>query len=891
MPLPPGSRLGAYEIIAAIGAGAMGEVYKARDERLGRDVAIKVLPELLTSDPDRRLRFEREARTIAALDHPSIVTIYSVEEDRGTVFITMQLVQGRTLAEAIPANGLSLRRFFEIAVPLVDAIGAAHQREIVHRDVKPANVMVTDDGRVKVLDFGVAKLRGEAGNEDAVTMVPTHVTATGQIIGTVAYMAPEQAEGRQVDRRSDIFSLGVVLYEMATGIRPFQGDGSLSTLTSILRDTPRPITAVNPALPHHLARIVRRCLEKDPGRRYESAIDLRNDLEDLDREIQAGGPSDTSLATIKPRHVSRIPTLIAASTALAVGVAGGIWIDSRSNVSSVPRSELALRQVTANPLDVPLYGAAISPDGRYLAYTDATGLFLRALDSGETHPVSVAEPWRFWDVAWFPDGTKLLVTGPSASGETMDLYSISPLGGTPRKLQDDVWRAAVSPDGSAIAFIHARYPIREVWLMGADGEQPRRLVQGAPGDTFWQVGWSPNNRRILYGKLSRGPTAPSASIQSVGRDGQTTTTIMSDPLLFQNWRGILPFSWLPKGRFVLARREPQPNTDSSNLWELQVDENTGVPRTIPRRLTQLGNYNVRDIRATLSGTRLTLLRERNQGDIYIAPFGSRPPRLGVPHRLTLDDRDDEPGQWTPDAKTIVFQSKRASGWSVFKQGVGELTAEPVVIGAASQPYPRVTPDGRWILYMRDGNLSRVPVAGGPPEVVLQGQGPLQSDCAKPPSTRCVISELLGSELTFSDLDALRGRGRELRRFATSSPDFTNWRLSPDGERIALVDFSDRVRLFDLAGGPVRDLSVPSWTAFEFVTWAADGQAVFVTGFSLQGPRLTNTGILRVDINGHADVLRHEPNEWHVYPVASPDGKSMAIGTMKLESNAWMIDGF
>ncbi len=892
--LDSGTTLGGYRIVGHLGTGGMGEVYRAHDPKLGRDIALKVLRDLPTADADRRSRFEREAKTIAALDHPGIVTIHSIEEDRGITFITMQLVQGRTLADAIPQKGLSPQKFFDVAVPLADAVAAAHQRDIVHRDLKPSNVMLTDEGRVKVLDFGLAKLKDPVVDGGALTVAPAQqLTAAGQIVGTVAYMSPEQAEGRTVDHRSDVFSLGIIFYEMAVGARPFHGDTPLSTLTSILRDTPKPITTMNPLLPRHLGRIVRRCLEKDPARRYQTTIDLRNDLEDLKREIESGVATDD--AAVRPARIASTfrATMVAAGLTLLIGALTGVWIGRRSQPAvAALRPESALLQLTANPAELPVYGAAISPDGKYLAYTDANGLFLRIVDTGETHQVPVPEELRFWDVSWFPDGTRILVTGPSPLGDTMSLYSVPAFGGTPRKLQDDAWRAAVSPDGTAVAFLRARYPVREVWLMGSGGEQPKRIIEGGAGETLWQVGWSPDSDRIIVGSAGGkiGEESDNA-IVSVDRAGATRHVIVSDPRLFQNWRSILPYCWLPGGRFIFTRIEPPPNADSSNLWELKIDERTATARSAPERLTQISGYNIRDIRATLSGGRLTFLRERNQQDVYIATLQSAPVRLGTPIRLTLDDRDDRSAAWTLDGRTIVFESRRAGSWDIFKQPVDRPTAEPLVIAAGSDQYPRMSTDGAWVLYRRDRRVMRVPIAGGPSELVLEGVGPVQMDCGSPSAGRCVVSEQLGKEFVFSELDPLRGRGRELRRFETASPDFSNWALSPDARQIALVDFRNRVLLFDLAGGPPRDLSLPGWTAFEFVTWAADGRGVFATGFSVQGPRLTNTAILHLDLQGHAQVLRHELNEWHVMPVASPDGKRLAFATMKLESNAWMIEKF
>ncbi|MEE9268984.1 MAG: protein kinase [Candidatus Krumholzibacteria bacterium] len=278
-----------YEIVEKLGEGGMGEVYRARDSKLGRDVALKILPQEMSRDPERRKRFEREARVIAALKHPNIVTIHSVEEVDDRLFLTMELVEGKTLRELIPEEGVSLGMLFSVAVPLVDAVCSAHAKGITHRDLKPANVMLDDEGRLKVLDFGLAKLFQEAkGIEDAKTVGLDTDTQEGRILGTVAYMSPEQVEGKALDGRSDIFSLGILFYEMATGRRPFGGDTNISTISSILKDTPPPVTEIRQRLPYHLGRIIRRCLSKEPNRRYQSALDLRNDLQELAEEVDSG---------------------------------------------------------------------------------------------------------------------------------------------------------------------------------------------------------------------------------------------------------------------------------------------------------------------------------------------------------------------------------------------------------------------------------------------------------------------------------------------------------------------------------------------------------------------------------------------------------------------------
>ena len=281
--------LGHYKILRQLGAGGMGEVYEASDTKLGRKVALKVLPGETARDPKRRERFEREAKAVAALNHPNIVTIYSIEEAEGVGFMTMEMVEGQTLRDVLMRGGMPLAKLLEIAIPLAEAVAAAHQQGITHRDLKPENVLVGRDGKVKVLDFGLAKMTEAVGAPGEGSQLPTRVlTEEGRIVGTVAYMSPEQAEGKPIDPRSDVFALGIVLYEMATGERPFKGDSTVSLLSSILRDTPVTVSQVNAALPRDLARIVDRCLIKDPARRFQTAMGLATELARLKKDSDSG---------------------------------------------------------------------------------------------------------------------------------------------------------------------------------------------------------------------------------------------------------------------------------------------------------------------------------------------------------------------------------------------------------------------------------------------------------------------------------------------------------------------------------------------------------------------------------------------------------------------------
>ena len=294
MPLTVGTRLGTYEIVGSLGAGGMGEVYRAKDLRLGRDVALKVLPADVATHPERLARFEREARTVAALSHPNIVVLHSVEDDGDVRFLIMELVEGQSLDKHVAPGGLPLARVLDIGIALADALTTAHEKGIVHRDLKPANVMLTREGRVKVLDFGLAKLAVEApGSALEATQAATlaaPLTSAGLVVGTVPYMAPEQVRGESVDARTDVFALGILLYELATGRRPFTGATAADVTSAILRDAPKPLTSARADAPGDLERVVERCLEKNPRERFQTALDVCNELRRV-RQAQERGES------------------------------------------------------------------------------------------------------------------------------------------------------------------------------------------------------------------------------------------------------------------------------------------------------------------------------------------------------------------------------------------------------------------------------------------------------------------------------------------------------------------------------------------------------------------------------------------------------------------------
>jgi len=380
--LSPGTKLGEYEVQSLLGVGGMGEVYRARDPRLMRDVAIKVLPSLVSDDLDWLRRFEQEAQAAAALNHPRICTVHDVGDYGGQPFFVMELLEGRSLNERIADKAIPTPELVDLAVQTCDALQAAHDKGIIHRDIKPANIFLSTSGQIKILDFGLAKLVEERhsatidGGTPEAEIVASRILATrcGRLMGTPAYLSPEQARGEEVDARTDIFSFGLVLYEMATGHPAFRGQTSGELINAILHKTPVKPSTLNPAVPGSLERIILKALDKTRTARYQSASELLNDLNEFQKATQR-------------RTVWRIRVAVTAIT-LVLSTAVVVWaILSKSTVTEAP--DIIQRQVTSNPVNDSVYVAAISADGKQVAYTDLHGVHVRALDSGQVSDVPI----------------------------------------------------------------------------------------------------------------------------------------------------------------------------------------------------------------------------------------------------------------------------------------------------------------------------------------------------------------------------------------------------------------------------------------------------------------------------------------------------------------------
>ena len=773
----------------------MGEVYRARDSKLQRDVALKVLPPDTAADPERRQRFEREARAVAALNHPNIVTIHSVDDVDGQLFLIMELVDGQPLSELIRPGGLPLDQLLAIATPLADAVSAAHARGIAHRDLKPANVMVTPTRQVKVLDFGLAKLLDASVVTDTTaTEAPQVITGQGTILGTIAYMAPEQAEGKAVDARSDIFSLGVMLYEMATGERPFKGDTSVSTLAAIMRDTPKSVTEVNPEIPKELGRVIRRALSKDPDRRQQTGKDLRNDLDDIRKELESGELSaGMAQAPARPAVPATTPApravpwvALAGGLALVTAAGAGVVWSRRGLPNATPVTSGAPVSVTVTSLTsddgVEMF-PSLSPDGKWFVYTHdelgtgQTDILLRAVGGRTVINLTKDSTVDDSQPAFSPDGERIAFRSERDGG---GLFEMGRTGEAVRRLTTEGFNPSWSPDSASIVYAGesvvddpgTRNARSQLWILSTATGERRPL---ATADAV-QPAWSPHGQRIAYWGLPN--ESSQRDLWSVAAGGGEPVRVTSDPAI--DWSP----AWSPDGRYLYFSSS---RSGGLNLWRVAIDEATGRPAGEPVAVP-IPRQGIGHLSFSADGTSIAMASVTAQSSIEALAFDAARGTVGARRRVMNSSETATSPSVSPDGQWLAFYMQRENGqedlWVARKDGTGlrQLTND-----AAHDRRPRWSADGTRLIFYSDRSgryqVWTIAADGGGLMQVTDYPGQVIFPVWSPDGTRGIATIFQDRKVLMFDPRVPAGQQKleELPQF----PDgFAPVSWSPDGTRVA-----------------------------------------------------------------------------------------------------------
>jgi serine/threonine protein kinase/Tol biopolymer transport system component len=687
--LAAGSRLGPYEILGQIGAGGMGEVYRAKDPRLSREVAIKVLPSTFSADADRLRRFEQEAKAAGVLNHPNITAVYDIGAVDGAPYVVQELLEGETLRAALAGGRLAQRKAIDYATQVAHGLAAAHEKGIVHRDLKPENLFVTRDGRVKILDFGLAKLTQNEGAVSSATNLPTETRGTepGVVLGTLGYMSPEQVRGKPADARSDIFSFGAILYEMLAGKRAFHGDSAADTMSAILREDPPDLSVSNHSISPALERIVRHCLEKNPEQRFHSAHDLAFDIESL---------SSVSATAMTPRPAGRrwkLSPLAFLAAGLTVG-AVGTFLAIRGPRGS-PEALPAFRRITniSGSEEFP----TLSPDGQTVAFQNRVhgliGIWVQR--AGSRRPINLtADCTRESSApAFSPDGS--LIAYRSLCGDG-GIFVMGATGESARRLTSFGSNPAWASDGKEIVFAteqvirpYGRTSTSEMWAVEVGTGKTRKVL----ADDGVQPNVSPHGLRIAYWSLPTGGSQRDIwTIPYMGLSaGERPVPVTQDAAI--DWNP----AWAPDGRslYFLSNRD-----GAMNLWRVPIDEKTGKTLGEPRP-ERLPAREVGGLAIAADGRHIAYVDRQTSYAIERLTFDAAGRLSGPPEVIYESSQEMADFDLSPDGKLIAFDSRGGSRDDLFMLGADGTGLRQILDDDHKDRAPAFSPDGKRLAFHSD----------------------------------------------------------------------------------------------------------------------------------------------------------------------------------------------